>query len=126
MPLLLALLLALHSPPRTGEELVRLMHDRYAGKWYRTLTFVQTSTMVDGHQETWYEAGAIPGRLRIDIAPIPERNTILFSGDSVYQWQQGISRPGGSYVHPLLVLGFDLYAHRGERPPPHLGQLGDD
>jgi hypothetical protein len=62
---LLALLIPLavlgpHAAPKSGEDLVRQMHDRYAGKWYRTLTFVQTTSFPDRAPETWYEAGTIP------------------------------------------------------------------
>lgn len=126
MSLFLTALLALVTPPRSGEELIRQMHGRYDGKWYRSLTFVQTTTFGDGRRETWYEAAAIPGRLRIDIAPVPEKNTILFSGDSVYQWQRATRRGGGPYVHPLLVLGFDVYAQPVERTLGQLRQLGFD
>lgn len=126
MPLLLTLVLAALVPPRTGEEVVRRMHDRYIGKWYRTLTFVQTTTFADGHLETWYEAASIPGRLRIDIAPVPEKNTILFSGDSVYQWRRATRQGGGPFVHPLLVLGFDVYAQPVEQTVAQLRQLGFD
>jgi hypothetical protein len=43
IPVLVALstALAATAAPKDGEELIRQMHDRYAGKWYRTLTFVQ-------------------------------------------------------------------------------------
>ena len=126
MALFFTILLAAFAPPRTGEELVRQMHDRYAGKWYHSLTFVQTTTFADGHLETWYEAAAIPGKLRIDIAPVPEKNTILFSGDSVYQWQRGARQGGGPFVHPLMVLGFDVYAQPAERTIAQLRQLGYD
>ena len=57
------------TPPSTGEELPRRMHDSYAGRRYHTLTLVQTSPMVDDHQETWYEAAAIPGRFRTNEFP---------------------------------------------------------
>ena len=126
MSLLFAFLIAALTPPRSGEELIRQMHDRYAGKWYRSLTFVQTTTFADGHLETWYEAAAIPGKLRIDIAPVAEKNTILFSGDSVYQWQRGTRQGGGPFVHPLMVLGFDVYAQPVERTTAQLRQLGYD
>jgi outer membrane lipoprotein-sorting protein len=126
MSFLFAALLVLVAPPRTGEELIRQMHDRYDGKWYRSLTFVQTTTFPDGRQETWYEAAAIPGRLRIDIAPVVEKNTILFSGDSIYQWQRATRRGGGPFVHPLMVLGFDVYAQPVERTLAQLRQLGYD
>jgi len=32
------------SVPKTGAEVFQRMHDAYAGKWYRTLTFVQKTT----------------------------------------------------------------------------------
>ena len=91
------------------------MHDRYAGKWYRNLTFVQKSTTLrpDGtpsRVETWYEAGAMPGRLRIDLGDPTKGNGVLYRGDSVYQFQEGklVDRRVGR--NPLLVLGFDVYA----------------
>ena len=126
MALFFTILLAALAPPRTGEELLRQMHDRYDGKWYHSLTFVQTTTFADGHLETWYEAASIPGKLRIDIAPVGEKNTILFSGDSVYQWQKGTRQGGGPFVHPLMVLGFDVYAQPVERTTAQLRQLGYD
>src|SRR3954470_18840947 len=58
------------SGPNTGEAVLRAMHDRYAGKWYRTLTFTQktTTTLQSGTEvvQTWYEAAQFPGKLRID------------------------------------------------------------
>jgi outer membrane lipoprotein-sorting protein len=119
-------LLLLLVPPRTGEELVRQMHARYDGKWYQSLTFVQTTTFGDGRQETWYEALVMPGRLRIDIAPLADRSTIIFSGDSIYQWQKGTPRPGQPFVHPLLVLGFDVYTQPVDRTLQQLRGLGYD
>ncbi|MFL5473613.1 MAG: hypothetical protein ACJ8AM_14765, partial [Gemmatimonadales bacterium] len=67
-------LLGIHPAPKSGEELVRQMHDRYAGKWYHNLTFTQTTSFPDRPAETWYEAGEIPGKLRIDIAPLDSMN----------------------------------------------------
>jgi hypothetical protein len=123
---LLSLLAALALPPRSGTELVQQMHDRYAGKWYTALTFVQTTTFADGRTETWYEAMTVPGRLRIDIAPVAEKNVILFSGDSIYQWQKGEARPGRAFVHPLMVLGFDVYGQPVERTLAQLRSIGYD
>lgn len=95
--------------PKTGEELIRLMHDRYAGKWYRTLTFVQKTTLPDGKVETWYETLELPGKLRIDIAPLDSMKTILFRNDSVYAFEGGKLKESKPLVHPLMVLGFDVY-----------------
>lgn len=96
-------------PPKTGEELVALMRERYAGKWYKTLTFVQKTTFPDGRIETWYEALELPGKLRIDIAPLDSGKTLLFRNDSLYVFEQKKLKASQPLVHPLMVLGFDVY-----------------
>ena len=67
---------------RSGEDLLRAMHERYKDTWYRTLTFTQKSTTykADGTSsaETWYEAASIPGKLRIDIGPPTSGNGYVF------------------------------------------------
>ena len=95
--------------PKNGEELVALMRDRYAGKWYRTLTFTQKTTLPDGKIETWYEALELPGKLRIDIAPLDSGKTLLFRNDSLYVFEQKSLKASQPLVHPLMVLGFDVY-----------------
>jgi outer membrane lipoprotein-sorting protein len=99
----------------SADQLVAAMHDRYAGKWYRNLTFVQKSTFLrpDGtpsRVETWYEAGAIPGRLRIDLGELSRGNGVVYRNDSVYSIAGGriAQRQVGRNV--LMVLGFDVYA----------------
>jgi hypothetical protein len=96
-------------PPRDGEALIRQMRGRYDGKWYRTLTFVQKTTLPDGRVETWHEALSAPGLLRIDIAPLDSMNTLIFKGDSLYEFKRGKLTESRELVHPLLVLGFDVY-----------------
>lgn len=97
------------DPPPTGRELIAQMHDRYAGHWYRTLTFIQTTTLPDGRVETWYEAISAPGKLRIDIAPLDSMHVLLFRNDSMYELQGGKVVRGEAQIHPLMVLGFDVY-----------------
>ena len=97
-----------------ADQLVTAMRDRYAGKWYRNMTFVQKSTYLrpDGtvsRVETWYEAGVIPGRLRIDLGDLARGNAVLYRNDSVYSLQDSrvVDRRAGRNL--LLVLGFDVY-----------------
>ena len=97
------------TEPKNGEELIARMRERYQGKWYRTLTFTQKTTFPDGRVETWYEALELPGKLRIDVAPLDSMKTILFRNDSVYQFDQGKLKDSKPLVHPLMVLGFDVY-----------------
>jgi hypothetical protein len=131
LALLLTLLSGAPAPapapaPKTGEELVRAMHDRYAGKWYKTLTFVQKTTYPDGHIETWYEAASFPGNLRIDIAPLDSGKAIIFRNDTIYSVNQGKPDKGNPLIHPLMVLGFDVYLDPAEKTIEKLKALKFD
>jgi hypothetical protein len=125
---LLATFALLAGPsPKDGEALIRLMHQRYQGKWYRTLTFVQkTGFPKQNRVETWYEAARIPGYLRIDITPIDSGNALVFRNDSVYRFKGGDLAASRSFVHPLMVLGFDVYADPPDTTIRRLRDLGFD
>jgi hypothetical protein len=110
-----------------GEQLIQAMLQRYAGKWYKTLTFVQTTSFPQtGKVETWYEAAKIPGALRIDVAPIDSGRTILFRNDSIYQFKGGKLAGSKGFVHPLMVLGFDVYNQPADATISKLKDLGFD
>lgn len=126
LSLLLLLTMTPGSSPANGEELIRAMHDKYAGSWYKTLTFTQKTTKPDGSVETWYEAMTVPGMLRIDIAPVDSGNVLLFRADSIYQFQHGAVAAAQPFVHPLMVLGFDVYADPFEVTIGKLKALGFD
>lgn len=112
--------------PQSGEELIRQMYQRYAGKWYSTLTFVQTTRFPNGRTETWYEAARFPGHLRIDIAPLDSGRAIIFRNDSIYQFNQGARTAARPFVHPLMVLGFDEYADQPDKTIAKLKGLNFD
>jgi len=97
---------------RTGDALLRAMHDRYQSSWYQTVTFTQKSTTYkpDGTSsaETWYEAASIPGKLRIDIGPPADgKGYVLVDGDVSIIKDNKIAGTRHS-VNMLLVLGFDV------------------
>lgn len=108
---LLASLLGTSRPAfPDGQAVLSAMHERYSGRWYRSLTFVQTTTLTNPNRtETWYEAARFPGLLRIDIAPIDSGHALLFRRDSLYVFRQGKGAARRPFVHPLMVLGFDVY-----------------
>jgi hypothetical protein len=114
------------DPPKDGVELVAQMREQYLGKWYRTLTFVQKTTLADGKVETWYEAAELPGKLRIDIAPLDAKNTLLFRNDTLYEFKAGKLAESKLLVHPLMVLGFDVYAQPVDKTVRQLRALGFD
>jgi hypothetical protein len=113
-------LFAAHAAPKSGEELVRQMHDRYADTWYHTLTFVQTTTFPDHPSETWYEAGTIPGKLRIDIGPLDSMNAFMYVGDSAIVFKGGKRVAAQQDRNLLMTLGFDVY---GQPPETTIEQL---
>ncbi len=115
---------------KTGEDVVAAMYKKYAGKWYKTLTFVQKTIThkPDGTDsvEMWYEAMEVPGKLRIDVVPTEKGNGMIFADGKLNSFREGkltVSRP---FVHPLLVLGFDVYGQPVETSVSQLKSLGID
>lgn len=98
---------------KTTEDLVAAMQKKYGKSWYRTATFVQKTTDYDkdGNKKvsTWYEALSVPGSLRIDFAPVKDGNGILFTNNRIYSFKDGKIDSNRPFVHPLMVLGFDIY-----------------
>jgi outer membrane lipoprotein-sorting protein len=98
---------------RNTEQLIQAMQSKYAKSWYRTATFVQKTTnyQADGTTkvETWYEAMSLPGSLRIDFTPTKDGNGILFTNSQIYVFKDGKVDSSRAFVHPLMVLGFDVY-----------------
>ena len=74
--------------PASGVELLQRMHDAYDGKWFKTLTFIQKTTLYRPNgvvdTSTWYEALRSPDRLRIDFGDPSKGNGALYTADSLY------------------------------------------
>ncbi len=121
---------AVLATPPSGREIVRAMHDRYAGKWYRTLSFVQknTATRPDGSQEhsVWHEYAALPGKLRIEFVPADSGNGVLFVNDSQFVFKADTLGNASAFIHPLMVLGFDVYFDPADRTVARLERLKFD
>jgi outer membrane lipoprotein-sorting protein len=120
MRLIILLLITLSLAPaalakkiNTTEELIQALQNKYAKSWYKTATFVQKTTNIDkdGNKkvETWYEALSVPGSLRIDFTPVKGGNGILFTNNQIYVFKDGKVENNRPYVHPLMILGFDMY-----------------
>ena len=116
--------------PKNGEDLIAQMQKKYAGKWYQTLAFVQKTTNFkpDGttQVQTWYEAMSVPGRLRIDFDPLAKGDGILFVDGTVHSFRDTKLMTSRPLVHPLLVLGFDVYAQPVEKTVSKVKGLGID
>src|SRR5260221_1921529 len=101
------------SKIKTTTDLVTAMQQKYGKSWYRTATFVQKTTNYDkeGKQTvlTWFEALSVPGSLRIDFTPVKDGDGILFTDRKVFSFKDGKQESSREYVHPLMILGFDIY-----------------
>jgi hypothetical protein len=100
-------------PDLPGERVIRDMYDMYGGRWYRTVTFVQKTTITPPTSapivQTWYEAASLPGKLRIDVEDPARGNGTLYRGDSAYSILNGRVSTARRDRNDLLILGFDVY-----------------
>ena len=104
---------AAQPTPKTGAEVLQRMHDAYAGKWYKTLTFVQKTTIRrrDGTDTviTWHESlrftDAHGTQLRIDQGDLSAGNGVLYTADSTWVVRAAklaATRPNGNEFLPLI------------------------
>ena len=114
----------------TSAKLVREMHDRYAGKWYKTLTFQQTNTFYTsaGKEEKsqWMQRLSVPGRLRIDFLPLSTRSGLLIQNNRVITFDNGRRVDSRRSIQPVLTLTGDVYAIPASITLRRLDSLGVD
>jgi hypothetical protein len=116
--------------PPPGERIVRQMHDRYAGKWFHTLTFVQQTTQwkKDGTEKrsTWYESASVPSLLRIDFGSPADGDGVLFTADSTFRVEKGAVTHRAAGGNDLTTLLFDVYVDPVDHTLDILRQVGYD
>jgi hypothetical protein len=111
----------------SGADVIRELHLRYTGKRFTHVTFVQTTEPSDGATETWYEALAPLGRVRVDIAPLSARNAFFYRNDSNYVLRNGsivVAQGNQRWLSMLMLL--DIYALPLEAVLRRLAELGLD
>lgn len=114
----------------SSAKLIREMHDRYAGKWYRTLTFQQTNTFYTsaGKEEKsqWRQRLSVPGRLRIDFLPLSSKSGLLILNNRVITFDNGRRVDSRRSIQPVLTLTGDVYAIPASLVLRRLDSLGVD
>jgi len=131
---LLPALVNAQSTPKTGAEVLQRMHDAYAGKWYRTLTFVQKTTRhrADGTQDVsaWFESlwhsDAAGTRLRIDIGEPSVGNGMLYTADSTWRVRAGKVTTTEGKGNEFLPMIEGVYVQPVSRTIEQLGGTGVD
>ncbi len=112
---------------QNADGLIKAMHERYANKWYKTLSFVQETSQFrnDTTIATWYECFSFPGTMRIDQDSMGS-SCMIYSGDSLYVFRDGKLTTTRHFVHALLLLGFDVYFRQPRQTVARLKELHFD
>src|SRR6202171_2710554 len=86
----------------TSSGLIRAMHERYDGKYLKTISFLQNNTAYttagQEQKSQWYEHIEIPGKLRIAFLPASQKSGLVQIDDRVASFDNGIRvdfRPSG-------------------------------
>jgi outer membrane lipoprotein-sorting protein len=118
------------EPYTSGDHLIEAMQNRYVGRWYRTLTFVQETTQFPANaaerKSTWYEALQLPSLLRIDFDAPDSGNGVIVRRDTQFVMQRGAVVRRVPQTNELLLLGFDVYFLPPAQTSAWLRQLGFD
>ena len=97
----------------SSSGLLKAMHDRYGGKYLKTMSFLQNNTAytTTGQEQKsqWYEHMEIPGKLRIAFLPAAQKSGMVQVDDRVASFDNGIRVDFRPSVHPLLLLTADVY-----------------
>ena len=96
-----------------GETLIRAMHAKYDGRWPKTLTYTQTTTLLGqsgaNNDQAWYVALSAPGKERIDYVNPDLGNGMLIRAESTYFFANGRQVRAASGWNDLLLLQQDVY-----------------
>ena len=122
------------ATPRTGAEVLERMRAAYDGKWYHTLTFVQTTIQrrADGPdvRQTWYETVAhtpeTGTRIRIDINDLSEGNGVTSTNDSTWTVRGGTLQAARAGGNPFLPFIEGVYVQPVERTLREIAPLKVD
>jgi hypothetical protein len=114
--------------PRSGREVLERMHARYAGRWFRTLTFEQRTTLLrpDGSEavETWHEAARAPDRLRIDRGDPALGHGVLATPDSTYVVRDGRVVQAVAHGNELIPFVMGVYTQPVDSTLADLAPVG--
>jgi len=113
----------------SGEDLIRMMHQRYSGGWFHTVMFAQANTHYSADStwhSRWDHAFQLPGKLRIDYYPLEQGNGVIIANDTTYVFQSGKLTSKAARPLSLMLIAFDAYLIPPEKTSSQLKTLGFD
>src|SRR3954469_6206507 len=97
----------------SSDALLKAMHDRYDGKYLKTMSFLQNNTQYTStgqeKKSQWYEHLEVPGKLRIAFLPATGKSGLVQVNDKVASFDNGIRVDFRPSINPLLLLTADVY-----------------
>ncbi len=119
-----------HAADDPGAAVVAKMHAKYQNRWFATTAFTQKTTTYDDQGratiESWYERIQLPGKLRIDIGPVADGNSMILTDGQLHTFKHGTRVDSRPIVSLALLLGFDVYRQPPETTLALLRQEGVD
>jgi outer membrane lipoprotein-sorting protein len=127
--LILFITASMVAPPGS-KEVLKKMHDRYSGKWYKTFKFNQTTEIYRNdslkQSETWYENIKFPNDFRIDFGNPDSGNTVIYKNDSSYLFRNGQRVNVRPDENDLLFLLGGMYFYQFDEITARIKSLGYD
>lgn len=103
------------------------IHDRYVGKRFTHVTFLQRTEPAGGEVKLWYEAIRPLGYVRVDEAPLDARNGLMYRRDSLYVFRDGaVTFSAGNQRWITMLTLVDVYALPVDSTLARLASLGVD
>ena len=108
--------------------LVGAMREKYDGKYFKTLTFLQNNTRYtttgEEQKSQWFEHVEAPGKLRIAFLPAAQKSGLVQVGERVASFDNGMRIDFRPSVNPLLLLTVDAYSASASSVMRSLDSLG--
>ena len=96
-----------------GRELIAAMVDAYRGEWFERLMIEQEVTYYrdgePGRTEVWTEWLLLPGKVRSVVGDPDDGDYEIYNEGTFYRFQGGELVSRLETIHPVLLLGFDIY-----------------
>lgn len=106
------------------------IHKKYYGQFPKTISFTQKTTMYRAdtifRTQTWYEAGLFPNLFRIDLGDPKEGNSIIYRGDSTYNFRKSVKMKPTVNPNILVYLLGGMYFETQNEVAQKLAKEGFD
>lgn len=113
-----------------GTDVINAMYKKYDGgkKWYKHFSFTQDAIFYRNDSiiktEVWHEIGSFPGHLAIKFDTKDSKDGVIFSVNKVYSIKDGVAKEPRTFIHDLILVGFDLYFLKPELSTHLLDSIG--